>query len=163
MLGYASYNRMTKCGSCCSKCVLFSRFHWWTEVATESPSFNSSTSSELSGYRAGALHTQLRHSLVSVSVLAFFFLETVWKRNMSSSVASRCEFHDVCALECIVWRGLVIFRRCEHVILLDRLGTKQMSVCSVKELTAPLVSCRRTGLLDKAENFVPGIFVIQSN
>ena len=82
---------------------------------------------------------------------------------MSRSEASRCLFHDVCALECVVGRGLVIFRRCEHVILLDRLGTKQMSVRSVKELTAPLVSCRRTGLLDKAETFVLGIFVIPSS
>jgi len=59
--------------------------------------------------------------------------------------------------------GLVIFRRCEHVILLDRLGTTQMSVCSVKELTTPLVSCRRTSLLDKAETFGLGIFVVLSN
>ena len=59
--------------------------------------------------------------------------------------------------------GLVIFRRCEHVILLDRLGTTQMSVCSVKELTTPLVSCRRTSLLDKAETFELEIFVILSD
>jgi hypothetical protein len=51
---------------------------------------------------------------------------------MSCSGASRCLFHDVCALECVVVRGLVIFRRCEHVILLDRLGTTHMSVCNVK-------------------------------
>jgi len=147
--------------------ILFWRFPWWTDIGAGIPSCNGATScdviSELSGYEAGVLHTQPRHSVISVPLPSFSFLETVWKRNMSSSGAHRCLFHDVCSLECVVGPGLVIFRRCEHVILLDRLGTTQMSVCSVKELTTPLVSCRRTSLLDKAETFGLGIFVVLSN